>query len=246
MAEKKTTAFEKALTQAVLSRYQAQLDADDEPVEFSEAHKAAVEKLTKKTKRKSWKYVNTTAKRILIAAILVGLLAATAFAAVPALRGKQVKYEEHNDGVAVNFEFSQIDVENAPKEILTYYAPTYIPDGYTLTKETNVSNYFCRYYNNSENNYILFKQFTLWDFTLPEDALSGDGNRFVISGDYDELETLIVDGYEVRVYHYYVEDIPERDICIWTDYNYFFVFEGPNFSKSTISKIISSIETLDP
>lgn len=245
MAEKKPTAFEKALTQAVLSRYQAQIDADNEPVEFSEAHKAAVEKLTKKTKRRSWKYVNTTAKRILIAAILVGLLAATAFAAVPALRKKQANYEMRNDGVAINFKFSDVDLENAPKEIQTYYAPTYIPEGYALGKEISTPIMLSQHYTSPGKVSMNYQQLLLWELSLTEDASPGDISVLGIDGEYEKLETLNIDGYEVRVYQYY-SDGKDDIIVVWTDLEYFFILDGPTLSNSEIVKIVASLQPYNP
>ena len=66
MAKKNQSAFEKALTDAALSRYQKILDEDTSPVQLSDTYQDSVAKLTNKSSQKTWKYVNTAWKRMLV------------------------------------------------------------------------------------------------------------------------------------------------------------------------------------
>lgn len=245
MAEKRT-AFQNALLDAVELRYEEKLAQDAAPVEFSAEHKAFVEKLTKKSSRRSWRLVNTTAKRILLAAIIALLLIATVCAAVPAIRKNLIRYQTRSDGGGLNFEFSKIDLEKAPKEIQTYYAPSYIPKGYELVEEISSQKIYMKIYLNKMGYVTDYSQHILWEFNLPDDASAGDISVFGISADYSSMEILNIDGYEVRVYHYKQSDTPEEMLAVWTDYQYLYTFGCPELSNKELEKVIQSMQVVKP
>ena len=247
MAEKHATAFEKALTQAVLSRYRTQLDADTEPVQLSDEYQAAIAALTKKTERKSWKFVNTTFKRLLIAAIIVALLAATAFAVVPIFREKPVEYTMRSDGIVYSFDFSQEDLDRAPKSIETRYKPTYIPDGYTFEKANNNSPIIASYYYiDNYGHYIDYSQHTLWESEPAGNNPPGVVSFLGYSADFlDEIEEAVIAGYEVKLLHYTLDTGEKELSAIWTDHEYFFSVDLQFDDPAVIRKIIESIQPVD-
>ncbi len=245
MTEKQKTAFERALTDAVLSRHQSVLEADREPVEFSEDYRKAVACLTKKTRRKTWKYVNTTAKRILIAAIIVMLLATTAFAAIPALREGLIRFFLHDNGVAYSFEFTEEDYASAPREIETYYAPKWVPPQYTLVDETYLPNVGERVYTDESGNAFVYSQNVLWKADEGYDYPQGVGSIMSYNSENTTLDTQNIQGYEVKVLRTVNEQGFEDITLIWTDHLYYYDVLAVNLASSDIEAIIASIAPIE-
>ena len=244
MTEKKNAAFKKALTEAVLSRHQATLEADKEPVELSEAYRESVARLTRKTQRKTWKYVNTAAKRILIAAIIIMLLTMTAFAAIPALRDGLIKFFMHDDGVAYSFEFTQEDYERAPREIETYYAPSWVPPQYSLTSEKYHSSLGERIYVDEVGNALGYTQNILWLDGAEYDYPIGVGRVITVNSENTKAETNNIQGYEVIILRKQEEGFPEDVVVIWTDHNYFYTISSVDISDEDIDRIIASMSPI--
>ncbi|MBQ6160383.1 MAG: hypothetical protein IJK24_05525 [Oscillospiraceae bacterium] len=245
MAENKKTVFEQALTDAVLFRQQSTIEADKEPVEFSEDYRKAVGRLTKKTQRKTWKYVNTAAKRILIAAILIMLLATTAVAAIPALREGLIRFFMRDNGVFYSFSFTEEDYARAPREVEIYYAPSWVPPQYTLFSETYVSLKGERAYMNEDGYLFVFAQHVLWQTEESFDFPSGIGSVLTIDSESMEVETKIMQGYEVRILRKTIEQGIEEETYIWTDHNYFFDIEAVNLSDQEFEAVLSGMVQIE-
>ena len=246
MSEKKDSVFRKALTDAVLARYQSIIDADKEPVVFSEEYLNSIARLTKKTQRKTWRYVNTTAKRILIAVILVILLTMTVFAAVPALREGLIRFFMHDDGIAYHFEFSEEDYERAPKEIETYYAPSWVPPRYKLESETYLPNCGERVYVDEAGNPFGFSQDVIWMAGESYDKNSGIPIVMALSSENTTVETRILHGYEVRVLRSKHDGYPEDEVVLWTDHNYLYKIDAVELTIEDIERIIGSMAAIEP
>lgn len=244
MAEKNKTAFRKALTDAALARYEKTLREDTAPVVFSDAYREEIARLTQKTERKTWRYVNAAWKRVLIAVILAFLLAATAVAAVPALREGLIRFFTHDDGVAFSFEFSQEDLDRAPKEIETRYAPTYVPEGCTLY----ISNFMARsnliIYKDLSGEDIAFYQNVLWEYVERDD--NGRYGLTINSEDVVSRETRLINGYEICMMLNRYPDGFEDYTLIWTDQSYFYSLFVPKLSDEEIVKIITGISPVEP
>ena len=240
MAKRKLSAFEQALTDAALARYQEALAQDTEPVEFSQAHQEAVAALTRKTQRRTWRMVNTTAKRILLAAILAVLLATTVVAAVPALREGLIRFFTHDDGIKYTFEFTPEDVARAPKEIETYYAPGYIPPQFALEGENAIEKSITRWYYNQDGDVLTYDQMVLWEYEgeLDETDITV---HLGISSDGVPTETRIIDGYEVKVAHLSNPNGVESLVVYWTDHEYFYMIGYPAADIQEIEKMILSM-----
>lgn len=241
MAEKTQTAFEKALTDAALSRYQTILEEDASPVQFSDAYKAFVARQTKRTSGKTWKYVNTAWKRILIAAILMFLLAATAVAAVPALREGLIRFFTHDDGIAYSFEFSQEDLDRAPKEIEIFYHLGYIPPGYKQVSENIADAYNSQAYMNESEELIFFQQIALWQYEEHAKDEKGIASVFGVDAENSTIERRVICGYEMVIVHLTNEDNSETIMLCWTDHSYFYALREPALSDIEIERIIDGI-----
>lgn len=246
MAKRNQSAFEKALTDAALSRYQKILDEDTSPVQLSDAYKASIDKLTNRSSRKTWKYVNTAWKRVLVAVILMFLLAATAFAAVPALREGLIRFFMHDDGIAFTFEFSQEDLDRAPKEIERYYAPSYIPDQYELVSEEYRPLDEQRFYLDNTGNVLAFSQYALWQYEADSYSPAGVATRLGISSENTVTETEILQGYEVKIIHIQAPNNTEAIEILWTDHEYFYSIGAPTISTEEIDRIIGSMAPVEP
>lgn len=246
MAKNNQSAFEKALTDAALSRYQKILDEDTSPVQLSDTYKDSAAKLTNKSSRKTWKYVNTAWKRLLVAVIMMFLLAATAFAAVPALREGLIRFFMHDDGVAFTFEFSQEDPDRAPKEIERYYAPSYIPDQYELVSEEYRPADEQRIYLDNTGNVLSFSQYALWQFEADSYSPAGVASRLGISSENVVVETEILRGYEVKIIHIQTPNNTEDIEILWTDHEYFYSIGTPAISTDEIDRIIGSMAPVEP
>lgn len=245
MTEQKNAEFKKALTQAALSRYQAQMDVDQEPVVFSEAHIVNVKELTNKTQRKTWKYVNSTAKRILIVAIIFMLLTTTAFATIPALRDGLIRFFMRDNGVAYSFVFTQEDYEHAPREIETYYTPTWVPSNYIFVSEKFQTLKGERIYVDGTGNYMVISQYVLWQEEEAYGYPHGIGKVLTVTSENTTVETQIMQGYEVKILRIKEALQPEDDLVMWTDHNYFFMIDAKNIKDEEIDRIIGSMTKIE-
>ena len=125
------SAFENALLDNTLRSFDYVPAAEEIDHEFSPEFERKSEKLIKKSGSNVWHCVNTTAKRLLIAAIIAALLTGTVLA-VPALREGLIRMFVHDNGSMYYFSVDRNMIENAPTEIETAYSLTYISDGYKL------------------------------------------------------------------------------------------------------------------
>ena len=84
---KQLTPFQQALVDSILSEYSSLPAEEDLQHEFSPQFQKWAQKMIHKTRNPAWYYVNTTFKKVLIAAVIICILAATAMA-IPAVREK--------------------------------------------------------------------------------------------------------------------------------------------------------------
>ena len=221
--------FQRALMEAQKEEFSGVPQEDELDVSFSPEFEKNMERLCRGTQRKTWRLVNTTAKRVLIAAILVVLLAMTVVAAVPALREGLIRFFTHDSGVFYSFEFSEEDLARAPETIETVYLPTYIPEGYSLIGRVDVDRgSVTADYNDENNSLIGYSQYALWsdgpiknlDLDIP--TVLGIDSEGAIT------ETIIINGYEVRAIHYDPEEAKNPTIYLWTDHEYLYYLSIQN------------------
>lgn len=208
--EKTMTIFENALLDKALRSFDYIPAAEEIDHEFSPEFERRSEKLIEKSASNVWHCVNTTAKKILIAAIIAALLTGTVLA-VPALREGLIRIFIHDDGNLYSFTVDRNMIANAPTEIETAYSLTYIPDGYELANTVAVrEGVVSLTYIDENDNWIDFRQEIVTQD--PRNSLSGaDSER-------SELKHVVLNGYEViRIIH--EEDEVQ---LVWTDDEYFF------------------------
>lgn len=213
MIKKTLSTFEKALLDSVLLEFAGVPSEEDIEYSFSQGFEQKAEKLIKKCGTAAWHHVNTTAKKLLIAAIITALLATSAMA-IPPVREALLKFFVHNTGINYYFTVDEDAIKNAPKELEIVYSPSYIPDGYELVDETVCSGFASYTYLTPDGD--------LLDFT--QEKMPDDPNYAV--GSSPDAERSKVDYVEIKGYKVIqlIWDQPgdEAVSLIWTNEDYFF------------------------
>lgn len=228
--------FRRALLDAQQAEFADVPREDELDLSFSPEFEREMERLQRGTKHRTRRMVNTTAKRVLIAAVLLLLLAMTVVAAVPALREGLIRFFTHDSGVFYSFEFSEEDVAKAPENIETVYLPTYIPEGYQLTIQDITNGVVDIVYSDYDGNIIHYSQYVLWS---ADPVANSDANITTVLGIDSEgavTEEFILNGYEVRAIHYDPEEAKNPTIYVWTDHEYFYMLEIQNTAEYGIDE----------
>lgn len=208
--EKTMTIFENALLDKALRSFDYIPAAEEIDHEFSPEFERRSEKLIEKSASNVWHCVNTTAKKILIAAIIAALLTGTVLA-VPALREGLIRIFIHDDGSMYSFTVDRNMIANAPTEIETAYSLTYISDGYKLVNTVACEGFVSLTYIDENDSWIDFRQEIVTQD--PRNKLGG-----LSDSERSELEHVVLNGYKViQIIH------EEGEVeFLWTDNEYFF------------------------
>lgn len=232
MAKAKLTPFQQALVTAVLEDYTDIPPEDEIELEFSPEFEARYAPPAEKEVWKPIRHLGKAARRAILIAIFLALLATTVLA-VPAVQEAIIKFfvTESKDRYHIN-----IDPEyaaSAPKTIETIYCPTFIPEHYTHTHVEVEADRVCyRFSVGNTNQFIFFYQ-----YLIPED-LSFTRPR----SPRDEVDILYLNGLQIHNFHYY----RFREDFVWTDneYMYMLSFDAPE-EAVLFEKIFSSIQPAD-
>ena len=225
------TPFERALLDATLEEF-ADIPAReaDIPLTFSDRYRRRTEKLMRKTNSGAWHYVNTGWKRAILVAALVALLTLTAMA-FPAVRRAVANL--FVDDVGTHYEFT-IDPEEAaaaPRQIETAYAPTYIPEEYTLDSELiSAVDISYVWYSSGDTDYIAFSQAVLNTRLQSAGGINSEGAV---------MQPYSIDGFEVcRI------EMESSLFYVWTKDGYYFELQmfGLDHSDEELTKIFRSIQ----
>lgn len=235
---KQLSTFEKALLDVTLEEYADISPDQDEETELSPTFLQKMERLSRRVDQKGNYRPRVIKRRLfLVAAIIVFALAATA-AWVPAIREGLIHFFTQDSGVAYTIHFTKEDVANAPKEIETYYAPSYLPDGYEKIDEIGNSGTNIWIYENSSGNFLEYDQNVIWK----DDPTNTDGipSHMAINSEGVDVRYLVVNGYEVMA----IESLDGGDAnYLWTDYNYLYTINAvPAIDTNEIVKMISSLK----
>ncbi|MGM9591489.1 MAG: DUF4367 domain-containing protein [Oscillospiraceae bacterium] len=213
MIKKTLSTFEEVLLDSTLLEFAGVPSEEDIEYSFSEGFEQKAKKLIKKSGTAAWHCVNTTAKKLLIAAIITALLVSSAMA-IPPVREELLKFFAHNTGVNYYFTVDEDAIKNAPKELEIVYSPSYVPDGYELVDETVCSGFASFTYLSPDGD--------LLDFT--QEKMPDDPNYAV--GSSPDAERSKVDYVEIKGYKVIqlIWDQPgdEAVSLIWTNEDYFF------------------------
>ncbi len=216
MTKKTLSIFEEALLDLTLLEFVGVPDEDDIEYSFSESFEKKAAELIKKSKSKAWYHVNTTAKKLLIAAIITALLATSAMA-IPSVREGLIKFLTHNTGINYYFTVDEDAIKNAPKELEIIYSPSYIPAEFELTFETQseaVALFGYTAVNSETELSIIFEQ-----EIMPENISQTVGG--LIDSERSKIEYLNLNGYKV-IQISWNEPGEEAVMLLWTDESYFF------------------------
>ena len=140
------SAFRRALTASVLEEYRQISEEKTDESRFSPGFRVWIAKTTRKTQRRSWYYVNTTAKKVILIAVILSLLAVTAIAAINSIYKKKEpeiivhEYDDYYDVVVGYWEsenvlspyMTYIEWENVEGRLMIYCQSTLSEDS---TKE---------------------------------------------------------------------------------------------------------------
>lgn len=213
MIKKTLSTFEKALLDSVLLEFAGVPSEEDIEYSFSQGFEQKAEKLIKKCGTAAWHCVNTTAKKLLIAAIVTALLVSSAMA-IPSVREGLINFFTHNTGINYYFTVDEDAIKNAPKELEIIYSPSFIPTGFELIDETVCSGFASFTYLSPDGD--------LLDFT--QEKMPDDPNYAV--GSSPDAERSKVDYVEIKGYKVIqlIWDQPgdEAVSLIWTNEDYFF------------------------
>lgn len=202
--------FEKALLDSALLEFNGVPSEDDIEYSFSDAFEQKAERLIKKSGTAAWHLVNTTVKKLLVAAIITALLVSSAMA-IPAVRERLIKFFIHNTGINYYFVVDETAVKAAPKKLETVYSPAYIPDGFELRDETICGGFASYTYFSNDGEMIDFLQ-----EIMPSDPRNNSGPS--VDSERSKVDYIELNGYKVIQIVF-----DEGQIAfLWTNEDYFF------------------------
>lgn len=233
MSKKKPlTVFEQAVIDSILVEYQNVPEEDELEIDFSTRFQIWSHRLIHKTRNPYWYYVNTTAKKIILIAVILSMLTMTALA-VPAIREAIIDFFFHNHGERYGITFNPEEAENAPDILEVTYSPAFIPSGYDMIDEIHTTYSVGRFWiKNSEM--ISFSQ------DIIQSNATNDNWTGIDAEDVTRT-TQIIGEYLVEIVRY------EESYCLyWTDNAYIYSLELPNsISEEVMIEIFSSIRPID-
>ena len=188
---KKTTLtpFEQALLDVNLEEFMDVPAEQNIDMEFSSQFLVKAEELIRKSENKHWSSGKVFLRKVVLVALIAGLLLLTA-CAVRLIWENIVSFQVEDAGTHYEFFYDPDDVANAPKAIETVYFPTYIPDGYTETLvDYHVAAVTC-IWNAEDGRSLIYDQ-----VLIPEDPLSGESGHFNSEG--AEAEWITVNNCQV-------------------------------------------------
>lgn len=226
--------FEDALLDAVLEKFKDVPESEEDiDFTFSPEFLERADRLLEEGGRKHPHRFGRTARRILLAAAIIVLLAATAMA-VPAIRKAILGFFVTDTGPDLRFTFDAAIVENAPDYISTVYHPSYIPEGYIPEEDYNMVavGMVCLAWNKSPDE--------VW-LTFLQEPLPEDFQKSGLDGDVDRIEYKDLDAYEVLCTY-----SKEATTYCWTNYDYLFTIIAPSsLPEEEVQKIFYSVQ-IDP
>lgn len=234
MIKKTMSIFEETLLASALSDFSDVPPEEKIDYTFSEKFEQKAGELIKKSRSKTWHRVNTTAKKLLIAAIITALLATSAMA-IPEVREEVMKIFAHDTGTYYYFTADEDTVKKAPKEIELIYSTTYIPAGFAQSNVTYSRDYVSFEYSSTDGDYIGYKQ-----ETMPDDP-SHDVGPYVDS-EGSKVAYVRLNGHDVMQI-VFGESGEKAVAFIWTNEDYFFTMYCSSYDKITQARnMLISIE----
>lgn len=227
--------FELMLRHAVIESAQAEAQqvmdeaqADEEPFPPSERYLRRIEKAHRGQKRALFAHRHRRALKIAASVLLVLFgLAATSFVTVSAVRSGFLNFllGEASDHTKVMLSDAAegYDLAHLPEGWDAIYIPTYLPEGFQLSKVTMGKEAVIAHYTNTKNEYITIIQWNRTDISLFYDNEHGELTPNTING---QEAVMRCDGYDTSI--------------SWTENNYTFTIS----SSLSQNKLILVCESL--
>lgn len=231
--KKPLTVFEQAVIDSILVEYQDVPEETELEIDFSTRFQIWSHRLMHKTRNPYWYYVNTTAKKIILVAVILSMLTMTALA-VPAIREAIIDFFFHNHGERYGITFNPEEASTAPNEIEIRYFPINVPQKYTPIDEGFTA--FCTYglWVNESGERIYYSQDIVHEDATADTWIGIDAEDVTRT-------TQIIGEYLVEIVWY------DESYCLyWTDNAYIYSLELPNsISEEIMIEIFSSIQPID-
>lgn len=232
VSKKKLTVFQQALLDTALEEFKDIPAEEDIDVTPSPKFTAWTEDLIRKSRRRSWRYINTAFRRAVLIAAILSVLVVTV-AATPAIREKVISFFIQDHGTHYGFTFDPEQAATAPECIETIMGPTYIPEGFELVLYESAPAGVIYAYQNSAGEWLDFDQSPIPEH--PEDDSWININAEDVTtqskqiGDYWVFMTIGWGYYSLY----------------WTDNSYFYSLGVPDsFSMDEVERIFLSIQPL--
>lgn len=226
------SAFQRALTNSVLKEYTHISEKKTDESYFSPEFQVWISKTIRKTQRRTWYYVNTTAKKAILVAVIISLLFFTAIA-IPAIRKEVIELFIHEHENHFSITFDEKNTVNAPDHIEVVYSPTFIPDEYYLYSQMITSASVDIQWHDSDGRVLDFSQ-----MIIPQN--SNNDNWIGIDSEGVVQTQLNIGQYQVTLF-----TDANFLIAAWTDDSYFYTLHmPPDISLDTMEQIILSIEPM--
>lgn len=219
--------LKRALIKAA-ERELSELPSDEElskMYQFTPAFESKMQKLLKKAKQKYVYIFHRPIRRMSIIAACVIIILTASFS-VEAIRTPIIKfcvtvYEKFS---SVIFGIDANDELTLPTTIEMLYAPSYIPDGYTLTDEMNTSHIRELTYSDMDDNEIAFQQYIIISTSIKIDTEGVVTEKIFING----IEGIFYTNKNVNT-------------VMWHDNQYGYSITG-KIDKSSLENMANSIK----
>lgn len=194
-------------------------------VTFSEEFEQKMQKLINKEKKPYYYLINTVGKRVACVIIAVLLALTSVTFGVKAIREAVIDFFVETFEKFSIVGFKDEDISCTLDHIETYYAPTYIPEGYVLKTDEKFKTYRKIEYISAENDYIYFKQ-----------RIIDNSDTYV---DTEDANFEIVCSNDIEFF-YTSKD--RMQMVYWNDSEYHYLITSENnLSIEELNKIVQSV-----
>ena len=198
--------------------------APEEEVYYSPKLIKNMNKLLKNRAKPYWVLINTAAKRAIAACLVIVTIAGALMSCKP-VREAVVDFFQNVYEAYTEFFFGDELSSNAPEVIEEIHLPTYMPEGYELAEEAEISHknyYVCSVWKNSSNDTIKLYQYVL-------------SNKVNIDTENSKVE--ILSDFEIAIV------TKENEISVfWNTDEYAYRIKATGVSKEEILNMVKSVK----
>ncbi|MCH5325512.1 MAG: DUF4367 domain-containing protein [Eubacterium sp.] len=189
---------------------------------FSEEFELKMQKLIAKERKFYFPLIKTRRRKILTAAVITAIIAATMVMSIGALREPVIGF--FTNMFSTHAEVLPFDTVGAPETIEDIYEIAYIPDGFELAKRTESLTYISEYYEKADGH-IVFNQ-----------EIKSKYKENVNTEGYDMLPI------EVNENNGFIIDMDGYFYIVWDNGDYIFSLETGSVVKNTLIEMAKSVQ----